>query len=61
MKLSIGTLFENKDRCSFEQNSAPIHKAKIAEEWFVANIAFFIEHRDWDYPCSSLDFNPLDY
>lgn len=52
------TLFANKD-WSFQQDSAPAHKAKLTQEWLKKNVKDFISPEDW--PSGSPDLNPLDY
>lgn len=44
---------------TFQQDSAPSHKAKLTQEWMVKN---FYDHITPDiWPPSSPDLNPLDY
>lgn len=52
------TLFQNL-RWSFQQDSAPAHKAKSTQRWLRDNLPDFISTSDW--PSSSPDLNPLDY
>ena len=44
---------------TFQQDSAPAHKAKVVQEWCQAEIPDFITSSQW--PPSSPDLNPLDY
>ena len=44
---------------TFQQDSAPAHRAKITQQWCRTNLPKFIETSDW--PPSSPDLNPLDY
>lgn len=44
---------------TFQQDSAPSHKAKGTQNWLKNNVPHFIAHTDW--PSSSPDLNPLDY
>jgi hypothetical protein len=44
---------------TFQQDSAPAHKAKITQAWCRNNCPNFISSTDW--PPSSPDLNPLDY
>ena len=44
---------------TFQQDSAPAHKAKIVQDWCRAQIPDFISSSEW--PPSSPDLNPLDY
>ena len=52
------TLFKN-DHFVFLQDSAPAHKAKVVQQWCVANLPGFISSKEW--PASSPDLNALDY
>lgn len=52
------TLFKNKE-WSFQQDSAPGHKAKTTQKWLQDNVRDFIKAEDW--PSGSPDLNPLDY
>lgn len=52
------TLFENEE-WSFQQDSAPAHKAKSTQGWLELNVPDFISTADW--PSASPDLNPLDY
>jgi inhibitor of nuclear factor kappa-B kinase subunit alpha len=51
-------LFGNR-RWSFQQDSAPAHRAKVTQQWCGTNLPEFISTQDW--PASSPDLNPLDY
>jgi inhibitor of nuclear factor kappa-B kinase subunit alpha len=44
---------------TFQQDSAPAHKAKVVQDWCRAQIPDFISSSEW--PSSSPDLNPLDY
>lgn len=44
---------------SFQQDSAPGHKAKTTQNWLESNVPDFIAAKDW--PSGSPDLNPLDY
>lgn len=44
---------------SFQQDSAPAHKAKTTQEWFRRNKIELISSEEW--PSASPDLNPLDY
>lgn len=52
------TLFQGS-HWSFQQDSAPAHKAKSTQEWLSKNVPEFIKASDW--PSASPDLNPLDY
>lgn len=52
------TLFANKP-WTFQQDSAPAHKAKTTQEWLKNHVPDFISTDDW--PAGSPDLNPLDY
>lgn len=51
------TMFANK-HWTFQQDSAPAHKAKTTQEWLKNNLPKFISPNDW--PTGSPDLNPLD-
>lgn len=44
---------------TFQQDSAPDHKARTTQTWLADNVPDFIKADDW--PSSSPDLNPLDY
>lgn len=44
---------------TFQQDSAPAHKAKLTQEWCRANYPDFITSEEW--PPYSPDLNPMDY
>jgi len=52
------TLF-NGQEWVFQQDSAPAHETKTAQEWLERNVPAFISTKDW--PLGSPDLNPLDY
>lgn len=52
------TLFHG-EHWIFQQDSAPAHKSRLAQNWLRENLPEFIEHTDW--PSGSPDLNPLDY
>ena len=52
------TLFRNK-HWTFQQDSAPAHKAGSTQVWLVGHVPDFISTAEW--PSSSPDLNPLDY
>jgi len=43
----------------FQQDGAPAHTAKLAQDWTAANCSEFIGKDEW--PPNSPDLNPLDY
>jgi len=43
----------------FQQDGAPAHTAKLAQDWIVTNCSEFIGKDEW--PPNSPDLNPLDY
>jgi hypothetical protein len=52
------TLF-NGQKCVFQQDSAPVPKAKTTQEWLRRHVPAFISAEDW--PSGSPDLNSLDY
>ena len=48
-----------KRQWSFQQDSAPSHRAKKTQEWLSANVPQFISKEEW--PPSSPELNPLDF
>ena len=52
------TMFNNQV-WSFQQDSAPVHKARSTQSWLEVNVSDFIRAEDW--PSSSTDLNQLDY
>lgn len=51
-------MFDNS-HWTFQQDSAPGHKARRVQEWLRENVPDFIKAEDW--PSSSPDLYPLDY
>lgn len=49
----------NQRTWTFQQDSAPAHKAKKVQTWCKENFPGFITTAEW--PASSPDLNPLDY
>lgn len=52
------SLFQNQP-WTFQQDSAPAHKAKTTQNWLRNNLPAFICSEEW--PSGSPDLNPLDY
>ena len=52
-------LMFNENNWTFQQDSAPAHKALTTQNWCSENLPDFIKTKDW--PPSSPDLNPLDY
>lgn len=52
-------LMFNKEHWTFQQDSAPAHKARTTQKWCENKLPDFISTQDW--PPSSPDLNPLDY
>jgi len=46
-------------RFIFQQDGAPEHMAKLAQDWIATNCSEFIGKDEW--PPNSPDLNPLDY
>jgi len=44
---------------TFQQDSAPAHKAKVVQEWLKASVPHFWDPQTW--PSNSPDMNPCDY
>lgn len=44
---------------TYQQDSAPSHKAKVNQEWLKNNVPIFISHTEW--LSNSPDANPMDY
>ena len=49
----------NGGHWTFQQDSAPAHKAKIVQKWLREKVPDFISTEEW--PAASPDLNPLDY
>ena len=47
------------DSFTFQQDGAPAHTARQAQEWLTLNCPDFIKKDDW--PPNSPDLNPLDF
>lgn len=58
LKVHARSIYSNR-RYTFQQDSAPAHKAKTTQTWCMANLPDFIPASLW--PPSSPDLNPLDY
>jgi len=43
----------------FQQDRAPAHTAKLAQNWIAANCSDFVGKDEW--PLNSPDLNPIDY
>ena len=43
----------------FQQDRAPAHTAKLAQNWIATNCSDFVGKDEW--PPNSTDFKPLDY
>lgn len=52
------SLFDGED-WTFQQDSAPSHRAKSTQMWLENNVPEFISATQW--PAASPDLNPLDY
>jgi inhibitor of nuclear factor kappa-B kinase subunit alpha len=52
------TLFSGQEWV-FQQDSAPVHKAKMTQEWLRRNVMAFFSAENW--PSCSPNLNPLDY
>lgn len=48
-----------QQRWSFQQDSAPAHKANITQNWIRSHFPDFITRQEW--ASNSPDLNPLDY
>ena len=51
------SLFQNQP-WTFQQDSAPAHKAKTSQAWLRYNLPAFISSEEW--PSGSPDLNPFD-
>ncbi|QQP52741.1 Transposable element tcb2 transposase [Caligus rogercresseyi] len=51
--VASGTLY------TFQQDSAPAHKAKLVQSWLKKNVPNFWDFNTW--PPKSPDLNPCDY
>jgi len=54
-----GQLMFGDDNWTFQQDSAPAHKAITCQNWCEENLPDYISSKEW--PPSSPDLNPLDY
>jgi len=43
----------------YQQDGAPAHMAKLAQDWIATNCSEFTAKDEW--PANSPDLNPLDY
>ena len=48
----------NKRRFTFQQDGAPAHTSKHAQDWCLQNLPNFINKDDW--PGNSRDINPME-
>lgn len=48
-----------RKRWTFQQDSAPSHKARVSQDWLKNNVPSFISSSQW--PANSPDANPLDF
>ena len=48
----------NKRRFTFQQDDAPAHTSKHAQDWCLQNVPNFINKDDW--PGNSPDLNPME-
>lgn len=58
LKVHGNRMYSNQ-HWTFQQDSAPAHKAKVTQDWCEDNLPDFIPWTVW--PPSSPDLNPLDY
>ena len=49
----------NNEPWTFQQDSAPAHKARMTQQWLQTNVPDFISTAEW--PSGSPDLNPLDF
>ena len=49
----------NNEGFVFQQDSAPLHKANVTQQWCNEHLPGFFSHDEW--PSSSPDLNPMDY
>jgi len=55
----LTTRLFNDGHWTFQQDSAPAHKAKVVQKWFREKIPDFIARDEW--AAASPDLNPLVY
>ena len=55
----IGRKMFNREKWTFQQDSAPAHGAKLTQNWLRENKIDYISKDDW--PPSSPDLNPMDF
>ena len=58
VKVHAERMYPNRN-WTFQQDSAPAHRAKFTQDWFRSNLSNFIPTSKW--PPYSPDLNPMDY